>query len=147
MLIALALIVLAGMAYIRLSPNDPARWHVDPISDGVAGLHNGFLLRPDQGDAVAPVFSEPVGDLAKAINSVALAQPRTQLFAGSVATGWMTYITRSRLMGFPDFTSVKVIAAPGGSTFAAFARARFGSSDLGVNKERLDTWLTALGAH
>ena len=29
-LILLALLVVAGAAWVRLAPSDPARWHVDP---------------------------------------------------------------------------------------------------------------------
>lgn len=132
------------MAYSRLSPNDPARWHVDPVTAGVAGLKNGYLLRPTGGDGVALDYAMTPADLADRIDAIARAWPRTQLFAGSVAQGWMTYITRSPLMGYPDFTTVRVLPAPGGATFAAFARARFGEGDWGVNRDRLTAWLARL---
>lgn len=138
------LLALGLMAYVRLSPNDPARWHVDPLTAGAPGLKNGYLLRPSGGDAVAPVYAMTPADLAAKIDAVARAWPRTRLFAGDPAQGWMTYITRTRIMGYPDFTTVKVLPAPGGATFAAFARARFGEGDFGVNKDRLTGWLAAL---
>jgi hypothetical protein len=139
--VLLAVVLLAS---VRLSPNDPARWHVDPLTAGVPGLKNGDLLRPTGGDAAAPVYAMTPAALAAKIDAAARAWPRTRLFAGSVAEGWMTYITRSRLMGYPDFTTVKVLPAPGGATFAAFARARFGEGDFGVNKDRLTAWLAQL---
>lgn len=142
--IALAAAVVAGMAYIRLSPNPPARWNVDPMTAGRPGMSNGYLLRPEGGDAAAPVYHETAAQLAARIDQVARGWPRTQLLAGSVASGRMTYITRSRLMGYPDFTSIHVLKTPGGATFAAFARSRFGKSDFGVNKARLQGWLKRL---
>ena len=143
-LVVVVLLVAGLMAYVRLSPNPPARWHVDPVTAGVAGLKNGYLLRPAGGDGAAPVYAMPPADLAARIDAVARAWPRTQLFAGSVVEGWMTYITRSRLMGYPDFTNVRVLPAPGGASFAAFARARFGDGDWGVNKARLTAGLARL---
>ncbi|MBI1217515.1 MAG: DUF1499 domain-containing protein [Rhodobacteraceae bacterium] len=142
----LLLLVLAVglMAYVRFSPNDAARWQVDPVTAGVAGLSNGYLLRPAGGDAAAPVYAMPPAALAARIDAVARAWPRTRRFAGDPAMGVVTYITRTLVWGFPDFTTVKVLPAPGGATFAAFARARFGQGDFGVNKARLLAWLAAL---
>lgn len=143
--LTLALILLAALAaYVRLAPNDPAHWAVDPVAVGTPGLRNGFLIRPADGDAAAPVYPVSPAALARRIDAVARAWPRTRLFAGDPASGHMTYITRTRVWGFPDFTSVAVLPAPGGATFAAFARARFGESDFGVNRARLQAWLKAL---
>ncbi len=142
--IVLAVLIAVGMAYIRYSPNDPTHWDVDPFTAGVAHLANGFLVSPSGGDEVAPVYHQAPEGLAREINRVALSQPRTALFAGSVDEGHMTYITRTRVFGFPDFTSVRVVSAPGGATFAAFARSRFGKSDFGVNRDRLESWLKTL---
>lgn len=143
--LVVVLLIVAAMAYVRLSPNAPARWHQDPMTAGRPGMSNGYLLRPAGGDAVAPVYKMTPEALAARIDKVALNWPRTHRFAGSVQAGFMTYVTRTRIWGFPDFTSVKVLPAPGGATFAAFARARFGKSDLGVNKARLEGWLKELG--
>lgn len=138
-------LAIGAQAYFEYSPNDPARWHVDPMVAGKPGMSNGFLIRPTGGDAAAPVYAMTPEALARKIDGIARAWPRTKLFAGSVASGRMTYITRSRIWKFPDFTSVHVLPAPGGATFAAFARARFGQSDFGVNRERLQAWLKELG--
>jgi uncharacterized protein (DUF1499 family) len=88
----------------------------------------------------------PPGDLAARLDAIARDWPRTKLLAGSVAEGWMTYVTRSRWVAFPDYTSVVITPDEGGARLAAFARARYGKSDLGVNAERLDAWLAALRA-
>jgi uncharacterized protein (DUF1499 family) len=73
---------------------------------------------------------------------VALATPRTRLLAGSVATGKLTYVTRSRLFGFPDYTTVSLLLPEdGGPTYLhMFARLRFGLDDLGVNGARVRDW-------
>lgn len=145
-LVTLILVVVIFAAlWVRLSPNPPQQWSVDPLTTGEPGSQNGYLIRPDGGDAAAPVYAVSAAELAKRINAIALNWPRTHLIAGSPGKGGMTYITRSLIWGFPDFTSINVIAlGEDRSTFAAFARSRFGKSDLGVNKARLEAWLKDL---
>jgi len=62
-----------------------------------------------------------------------------------VGAGRITYVTRSRLWGFPDYTTVQVIPGAAGATLALHARARFGQSDVGVNRARVERWRDALG--
>ncbi|MEM9126862.1 MAG: DUF1499 domain-containing protein, partial [Pseudomonadota bacterium] len=71
---------------------------------------------------------------------IARASARTSVLAGSVSDGLVTYVTRSRLIGFPDYTT----AQQDGDTLRIHARLRFGRSDFGVNRNRVDTWLAAL---
>ncbi len=130
--------ILAALAafalYVRLAPSDPARWHVPPVAEGPAGevvaLEGAASLRL-QGDGPA---------LLAQLDSIALATPRTTRLAGSVAEGRITWITRSAIWGFPDYTTAEV--RPDG--LAVYARLRFGRSDLGVNAARLDAWRAAL---
>lgn len=138
------LLALAGvLLYVRLSPNPPSRWHVDPLLVQPPDTPNYHLIRPAGGDAAAPIYDMTPGALAEAIDRVARADG-ARLLGGSVENGHMTYITRTPWLGFPDFSSVKVTAAGDGATFAAFARARFGRSDMGVNRARLRRWIDAL---
>ncbi len=137
------LVAVALAAWVRLAPSDPARWHVDPQLVSRPSSPNFHLLRMGDGDAMAPVFDRAPGALARALHEVATADGAT-LLAGRVEDGHMTYVARSRIMGFPDYISVRVSPAEGGAILSAFARARFGYSDMGVNRERLDRWVTAL---
>ncbi|WP_234423743.1 DUF1499 domain-containing protein [Tateyamaria sp. Alg231-49] len=66
-------------------------------------------------------------------DNVMRALPRTQLLAGSLEDGLVTYVTRSQLWGFPDYTTVQFE----NGTLKLFGRSRFGRSDLGVNAARL----------
>jgi hypothetical protein len=134
----LAALVLGGLAFIRLVPSDPARWHVDPVTVADPAKPHFARLVPGM------VTGADVASLAAAADAAMLALPRTTLLAGSVAQGHMTYITRSRLMGYPDYTSIRVLPGASGATLGAFARSRFGTSDLGVNAARLDRLKTAL---
>jgi len=76
------------------------------------------------------------------LNLGMLALPNTSLIAGSVAEGRLTYITRSKLIGFPDFTTIE----QGGDQIKLYARLRFGRKDMGVNGKRLDGVLARVKA-
>ena len=141
--VCLALLVAVGLAYIRLAPSDPTRWHVDPLTADSPG-EGGFLLRPDGGDARPDVHDTTPQALLRAFDRTARARPRTRVLAGSVAEGRITYVARSRLMGFPDYVTVQAVPADGGAALAILARSRFGRSDLGVNRARTERWLDML---
>lgn len=145
-LVILALAVIGGGLYFRMVPDDPATWHADPLTAVKPDSPNAALIRPEGGDSAAPVYDVTPVALAEALDAVALAEPRTKRIAGSPGELWMTYVQRSAAWGFPDYISVKAVPAEGGATWAAFSRARFGTSDLGVNAARLDRWQAALGA-
>lgn len=131
----LAVLALGLAAYVRLAPSDPARWHVDPAGAPDPGTPN-FA----RADLVLPGTPE---DVAARLAGVAAADGATVLAGGGLHTTW---ISRSRLMGYPDFTSVRLEPAEGGVRLIALARSRFGQSDLGVNRARLDRWLAGLRA-
>lgn len=125
-LLVLVLIVAAGMAWIRLAPDDVSRWHRLP-----EGIENrdmeGGVMRVVEGDLVR-------------LDRIIRTTPRTHVLAGSVDDRMVTYVTRSRVFGFPDYTTVE----QRGDDLALFARLRYGKSDMGVNKARVEGWLTAL---
>lgn len=128
-----ALVVFAG--YVRLAPSDPARWHVAPHSDGPWGV-----VVPAEGSATLRLESTAARDLLARLDAVALATPRTTRLSGSVDEGRITWVTRSALWGFPDYTTAE--ARPDG--LYILARLRFGRGDMGVNAARLETWRRAL---
>ncbi len=147
LLAILALLALAGvMLYVRLAPSDPAEWHVDPRAAAKPDSPNSWLIRSVGGDAPAPEFAISPAELAEVVDAVILAQPRTQRLAGSVEDGHVTYVTRTQWMGYPDYVSVRVYATATGSSLAVFSRSRFGQSDLGVNRKRLEEWMAAIDA-
>jgi uncharacterized protein (DUF1499 family) len=99
----------------------------------VVPLTGGAALR------LAPARGAPA-DLLARLDAIALATPRTIRLAGSPADGRITWVTRSLLWGFPDYTTAE--ARPDG--LYIHARLRFGRSDLGVNAARLQDWLGRL---
>mgnify|MGYP003627060725 CR=1 FL=1 len=133
----LALIVVAADLYIRLAPSDPVRWHrwdLPPMGAGDYPMPNGFV-------AVGGVAGPQV--LAR-LDAIIMATPRTSRLAGSVDAGMITYVTRSRLWGFPDYTTVRLTQRGEAWVLAIKGRSRFGKSDLGVNKARIDGWLAGI---
>lgn len=121
------LLALAGvLLWIRFAPDDVARWHISPEATEDRDLEGG-------------VMRAVPGDLA-ALDAIIRAEPRTRVLAGSVDSGMVTYITRSKVLGFPDYTTVQ----QRGDTLALYARLRYGKSDMGVNKARVERWLAAL---
>jgi uncharacterized protein (DUF1499 family) len=155
---ALGLAVIAGFAVISLSGHDPARWHIDPASLTLRGSPNEFLAAvPGATKAVpharAPVYSESPRALLARFDAIALAQSRTKRIAGDPDSLMITYVQRSRIIGFPDYITVKAIAPEasqetglpeGGAGLIVYSRSRYGQGDFGVNRSRVEAWLAAL---
>ncbi len=137
------LLPIAAAAWVRLTPNDAAIWHVDPLEVTTRGARNSFLLAAG-GDAPAQRLALAPGAVVARLDAIALSTPRTQRLAGQ--GGWVTYVTRSAVWGFPDFTSVRISPADNGSDISIFARSRFGESDVGVNRARVMAWLAQLSS-
>ncbi len=135
----LIVLALCGLAWVRLAPSDPARWHVNPMTARDPGSPNFARIAP--GTLVTP---EDPATLAARIDAALLAMPRVTRLAGEPKGGFVTYVARSRLLGFPDYITVRTLAADRGATFAALSRARFGRSDFGVNDARLAALRAAL---
>mgnify|MGYP000740084452 CR=1 FL=1 len=122
-------LVIARGAYIRLAPADPADWHVAPQAETNQDLQGGVLRVVETG---------PEG-LAR-LDAIARNAPRTSVLAGSVSEGRITYITRTKIIGFPDYTT----AQQDGNVLRIHGRLRFGRKDFGVNKARVDGWLAQM---
>ena len=135
-LIALAI---AMVAYVRLAPSDQNRWHrqAPHKGQGEKRLKGGYIWREQvQGDG---------RDRLQAIDRAATADPATRRLCGSVEEGQITYVSRSKWIGFPDYTTVTVYEdaegeAPG-TYLEIYSRLRFGRSDFGVNAKRVRQWL------
>jgi uncharacterized protein (DUF1499 family) len=132
--LAILVAVAGGIAWVRLAPSDPGRWHVDPAT-GASG--------PGSHAARVPVPLPPAAALA-ALDAVAMAEPRTARLAGSADEGRITWVSRSRVFGFPDYTTAAAVPDGDGTSLVIYARLRFGWSDLGVNAARVTRWLAAL---
>ena len=133
--ITLAGLVLAALAVAgwgRLAPRDPARWHGDPATIPDPATPN-FARLDVVIDAPPPVVAARLERIARAEGAI--------LLAGDGAH--TTWITRTRLMGYPDYTTVRLTPEGESTRVVALARARFGRGDMGVNAARLARWLAA----
>ncbi len=113
---------------------------------------NQFLMCPADfcgadAHAVPPVFDVSVEGLRARWRGVVAAQPRVALLAES-EDGWqIDYVQRSARFRFPDIITVRFLSAPlSRSTLAIYSRSIYGGSDFGVNRERIEAWLTLLRA-
>lgn len=134
--------IVAGMAYIRLAPSDPDRWHKQAKGSGMGEIRSdrSFIWREAlEGDGIAKL---------RELDGIVMKTPRTTRLAGSVDDGQITYISRSQFFGFPDYTTIGVYDGLNEDTdqryFEISGRARFGRSDLGVNAKRIKGWLAAV---
>lgn len=121
--------VLVFLGYVRMAPSDPGRWHDMPEITDDKTFENGVIR---------VVHTGPDG--LKRLHDLALKTPRTTVLAGAVNNGMITFVTRTKMIGFPDYTTVR----QSGDTLEIYARLRFGRSDFGVNKIRVETWIKAL---
>ncbi|QFT96225.1 hypothetical protein FIU85_02810 [Roseovarius sp. THAF8] len=128
-IVFLVLALIALGVYVRLAPSYAEDWHDMP---------NGLEPGDGPGHAVRVVPDD--GDTLERLDGIIRDTPRTTVLAGSVEEGMVTYITRSALWGFPDYTTV----ARQGGQIVLYGRLRFGKSDMGVNAKRLDGWLARL---
>ncbi|MEJ6402206.1 DUF1499 domain-containing protein [Yoonia sp. 2307UL14-13] len=129
-----AVVFIVLMAYIRLAPNKADTWHQPSMLTGPGDY-------PEEGGfRVERRIAAPADDVLSRLRSIALATPRTDILAGSVESGLITFITRSRIMGFPDYTTASIYE----DTLSIYGRLRFGRSDLGVNQARVQAWLAQL---
>lgn len=127
-LVILAVLALLAV-YVRVAPSDPAKWHVaasfDQNSDGENSARRIVQTGPD--------------GLTR-LHEIARRTPRTTVLAGSLEDEMITYVTRSKLLSYPDYTTVQ----QNGDTLKINARSRFGKKDFGVNAKRVEAWMRAL---
>ena len=137
-LAAVVIVIIAVAVYVRVAPVDAARWHVDPEGVTPPGSANYALVAGSS----AVGIDAPALAVAGRLQTIAEAEG-AQVLAGSLGEGFVTYIIRSRVFGFPDFVSVRLVPEDDVTRLHIFSRSRDGLSDLGVNTARVQRWLTA----
>jgi len=111
---------------------------------------NSYLLCPEnycsaQSDLKSPIFQMPVSSLQRSFSEIIEGQRRiTKLRTSS--NGLQTdYLQRSAIFRFPDTITVRYVSIDANqSALAIFSRSHYGRSDLGVNRRRIETWLSEL---
>ncbi|MEM9583964.1 MAG: DUF1499 domain-containing protein [Pseudomonadota bacterium] len=142
----LALFVFMGlaMAYVRLMPLNEARFHMDPETAERPSVRGHILVRQGA-DISPPEFELSKHELAQRVEELILTTPRTSRLAGDLTDSFASYVTRSGFWSFPDIASVKIVAGAEGKTqLLILSRQVYGVEDLGVNRARVEGWLSAL---
>ena len=132
LLILLAIALAAVMIWARGVSPDPERLS-RPETMPAMGDH------PESGGFTA-VRAAPDGTLER-LDAIARATPRTERVAGGPETGHTAYVTRTAVMGFPDVTHIW----REGDRIAVSAHLVVGGSDMGVNRRRVEDWLSQAG--
>lgn len=134
--------IVASMVYVRLAPSNPEELNKSfyPFPPGERQLAGDFK--------VVREVTDPTSTL-EALDAIIMATPRTIRLAGSVQDKMITYETRSALWGFPDYTTISVgpddtVEGDYADLLKIHGRLRFGQADLGVNRARIEGWLTQL---
>jgi len=143
-------ILFAGFAlWVRFAPDDVG-FHVEPLEARGTGNPNSWRVGPEGSgpqplDAATPVYDASPAYLAATFDAFAMAQPGVSRLKVSEDDLCVTYVQRSRVMGFPDYFSIRFLdLGDGHAGVAVFSRARYGQNDHGVNKARVENWLAAL---
>lgn len=133
----LAVVAVIGVVYVRLASHDPVRWHVDPATVTEVRERNQYL-----GDVVIEDTPQAV---AGALDDLLLGETfNAERLAGDITESWATYVVKTPLIGYPDYISARVSDADGAARVQLYSRSRFGDSDLGANKARVERIFSVL---
>tara|TARA_R110002124_G_scaffold99650_6_gene245808 strand:- start:830 stop:1279 length:450 start_codon:yes stop_codon:yes gene_type:complete len=133
-------LVAVGTTAVRVWPVDSRTYVIDAFDVRQPKSPNFYISTDEEGQ-----FSLPAMDVALQIQAMVKEMPRTNMLFISDDKLSQTYVSRTLLMGYPDYISVSIRAvSPNSTTIKIFSRSRFGKSDLGVNQRRVHQWLRAL---
>jgi uncharacterized protein (DUF1499 family) len=142
-LIAIVVAAGLGLVFIRLAPSDPNRWH-QPLAK-LLDVPEGDFARTLTGGYVTGIKVDlPPEKALDRLDRIATSFRNTKRLAGDVDSGLVTYISRTKYIGFPDYTTVQVEPTEDGARLIIYGRLRFGRSDLGVNQGRIKGWIKLL---
>lgn len=117
---------------------------VRPNSSNTAlAAPEGFSPKPD---IVTRVYAAPPQALYAAVTKLAEGWPRTFKLVRYDEVREAAYVARSLVFNFPDTIEVKVTPKDSGSVLVIYSASKYGESDFGVNRKRIDAWLAQLDA-
>lgn len=129
----------------------------EPMADfatlSLRGQPNEYLALPPgfasaaRPHAESPVFEMLVSVLEDASLTAIRGQPRVETVATDPAGRQYAFVQRSALLRFPDTVTVGFVDLGNGrSSLAIYSRSKVGYSDLGANRRRVETWISAIRA-
>lgn len=151
MVVALALVFVGREQVLEIVFGPIDQSAVDFATIDTTGRENTYLVCPpdlcgQEPDHASPVFDFPATELRNIWFSMIGNEPRTDWVASNEEIQQYDFLQRTRLMRFPDTITVRfLVLDEGRSTLAIFSRSHYGRKDFGVNRERIDGWLAALG--
>lgn len=96
-------------------------------------------------NAYSPVYDVGVEALEKIVTQYILSRPRTKALESDAEKNQYIYVQRSLIFRFPDYISVEYLSLDSHkSTLAIYSRSKYGYSDFGVNKRRVQKWLKGI---
>jgi len=113
---------------------------------------NAYLACPPGYCAVAgavpsPVFARGADELYRDWTLVVAREPRVTVLSAEPSRRRITLIQRSAVLRFPDIVTAEIVALGAErSSLAVYSRARYGRYDFGVNRRRVELWLSRLPA-
>jgi uncharacterized protein (DUF1499 family) len=94
---------------------------------------------------ISPNFDVSVSELRTRWQKMIKAQPRVTELGVSNDKLQFDYVQRSALFSFLDTITVRFIPlGDSGSTVAIYSRSHYGRKDMGVNRNRVEQWLSSL---
>ncbi|GLQ34120.1 hypothetical protein GCM10007939_04030 [Amylibacter marinus] len=138
----LAALVVGSQAAIRLASQNSQDYISDPFQAVLPKTPNGYISTDAEGqfELPLPVMAQKLAAHMQNLARTTIISPNQDLAQGPV-----TYRIRTLLMGYPDYVSMALRTDVAGKvTVKIFSRSRFGSSDFGVNKTRVQAVLAAL---
>lgn len=139
-LILLILMMIVGLGWIRYAPTDSDDWHVDPAEVDDPGPRGYRVIGRD-----APRVPGHPDDVLEALIEIAGDEPRVRVLEGDVDEGMITWVARTKWMGFRDYVTIKATDEGSETKVSIASRSRYNvGSDLGVNRDRIERWLAEL---
>ena len=106
----------------------------------------GFCANAEP-DIVPPLYPVSGERLRLIVAEAAMVDPDTQPIYAARWEDHDRYLARSRVFRFPDTIDVLVIEpAENQATLAIYSRSQIGRADLGVNRARIERWLSRVDA-
>jgi uncharacterized protein (DUF1499 family) len=152
---ALGTVFAAGLG-LRLYMDRPAEnrlWRGEDLA--IAGLRgklppNAALACPPgycqaAGAIASPVFAASADRLYRDLEQIAGQEPGAVLIETDRAGRRLGWVVHSAVFRFPDLVTAEIVAlGPRRASVALYSRARYGRSDFGVNRRRIESWLSRL---
>lgn len=96
-------------------------------------------------DEISPVYPLPIATVVEYWKKIIAKEPRVTMAAADDENYKYTFIQTSKILRLPDTINIEFIALEHNhTTLAVYSQSKYGYSDFGANKERINNWLDKL---